>query len=106
MTHLNLESCLTEINRLPPNCTLLAQSLDQLVFRAFKAEWKRRWYMKRNELVRKGEFTTSRRVRNPGNNFLLEISYIVASTVKTSSFAGIVRVFNLQSSAKITYCNK
>ena len=44
-----------------------------MVLRAFKAEWKRRWYKKRNELVQQGEFTTSGRVRNPGKYFYLKL---------------------------------
>ncbi len=38
----SLQRCRTEMNRLPPNFTSLAQNLYQMVLRALKSEWKRR----------------------------------------------------------------
>ena len=46
------DSCPTELFRFQPNCTSVAQPLDQLVLRAFKAEWRKSRYIKRNELIK------------------------------------------------------
>ena len=63
----------TELKRFQSNCTSTAQPLEQLLLRTFKAEWRKRWDRKRNELVRAGEFTSTGRIRNPGKYFFLQL---------------------------------
>ncbi len=41
--------------------------------RSFKAEWRKTWDKKRNELVEASEFISTERVRNPGKYFFLNL---------------------------------
>ena len=63
----------TELKRFEPNCTSTAQPLDQLGLRAFKAEWRKRWEEKRNELVQASEYTSTGRIYNPGKHLFLKL---------------------------------
>ena len=67
------ESVNTQLMRFQPNCTSIAQPLDQLVLRSFKAEWRKKWEKKRNELVLQNNFTSTGRARNPGKQFFLQL---------------------------------
>ena len=71
---LELDSIRTVVHRFPANCTNKIQPLDQLVFRSFKANWRRKWNRKRMELVRNNEVTSSGRTVNPGKRFYLELT--------------------------------
>ena len=63
----------TKLKRFRPNCTSIAQSLDQLVLLTFKAEWRKRWEKRRNELAQESEFTSPVRIYNPGKYFFLQL---------------------------------
>lgn len=84
-----LESCRTELIRFQPNCTSLAQPLDQLLLRCFKAEWRKRWYSKRNELVAAAEYTGSGRVPNPGKHYYLKLVRDVVEDLNSRTHNGM-----------------
>lgn len=63
----------TLLLRFQPNCTYTEQSLHQLLLRAFKAEWRKIWDRRNNELVETGEFTSTGCIRNHGKYFFLQL---------------------------------
>ncbi len=65
-----------------------------MVICAFKSEWKRRYYKRRDELVQQGEFTTSGTVRNRGKYFYLELFKEVGDELnnRTINSCGLARM--------------
>ena len=61
-----------ELKRFYANGTSNPQPLDQLILRISKAECRKRWARRRNELVEVGELTSTGRISNPGKYFFLE----------------------------------
>ena len=59
------------------------------MLRCFKAEWKKRWYDKRNELVQSEGYTTTERPRNPEKHFLLDLVKEFVDDLNGRSYNGI-----------------
>lgn len=66
------KSCRTELFRLQPNCTSREQPLDQLVLWNFKAEWWKRCYIRRNDLIKEAQYTYTG-LCNPGKYYCLSL---------------------------------
>ena len=79
----------TELKRFQPNCTSTAQPLDQLVLQNFKAEWRKRWGKKRNELVLASEFTSTGRISNPGKYLFLQLIKEVVDELNSRTVGNI-----------------
>lgn len=69
----SLQPIRTELKRFMSNATTLSQPLDQYLLRIFKAEWRKRWEMKRAELAISETYTSTGRLTNPGKLFFLQL---------------------------------
>jgi len=81
--------CRTQLRRFFNNCTTLIQPADQVLIRMFKALWRKKWELKRAQLMRNGDYTATGRLRNPGKHYYLRLVKETIDELNARTIGGI-----------------